>query len=84
MIANFFQPMKPKHLLIFVLSVIFLVLEFNKGFSQVFISGYMANPNGSDSSFEYVQLISTQDIDFSVTPYSVVWSNNGTATMGSR
>ncbi|BAY63876.1 CHU large protein [Calothrix brevissima NIES-22] len=44
------------------------------------ISEILANPNGSDSPFEYVELIATQSIDFSVTPYSVVFANNGTAT----
>lgn len=43
------------------------------------ISELLANPNGSASPFEYVELIATQSIDFSVTPYAVVFSNNGTA-----
>ena len=43
------------------------------------ISEILANPNGTDSPFEYVELIATQSIDFSVTPYAVVFSNNGTA-----
>ena len=48
--------------------------------AAIVISGYIANPSGTDSPFEYVQLKATQDIDFSATPYSVVWANNGTAT----
>ncbi len=44
------------------------------------ISEILTNPNGNDSPFEYVELIATQNIDFSVTPYSVVFANNGTAT----
>jgi predicted extracellular nuclease len=43
------------------------------------ISELLANPSGNDSPFEYVELIATQPIDFSVTPYAVVFSNNGTA-----
>lgn len=39
----------------------------------------LTNPAGTDSPFEYVELIATQTIDFSVTPYAVVFSNNGTA-----
>jgi hypothetical protein len=44
------------------------------------ISEFLANPTGSDTNQEYVELIATKTIDFSVTPYSVVFSNNGTAT----
>lgn len=48
--------------------------------SGLVISEFLANPPGSDSPFEYVELIATRTIDFSATPYSVVFSNNGTAT----
>ncbi|WP_017655601.1 ExeM/NucH family extracellular endonuclease [Fortiea contorta] len=44
------------------------------------ISEILTNPNGNDSPFEYVELIATQAIDFSITPYSVVFANNGNAT----
>jgi hypothetical protein len=44
------------------------------------ISGYMANPAGTDSPYEYVQLKALQAVDFSATPVSIVWANNGTAT----
>lgn len=44
------------------------------------ISELLANPPSTDNSFEWVELLATQTIDFSVTPYSVVVSNNGTAT----
>jgi len=44
------------------------------------ISEVLANPNGTDSPFEWIELIATQNIDFSVTPYSVVACNNGTGT----
>ncbi|MEY4817205.1 MAG: hypothetical protein RLZZ162_4278, partial [Verrucomicrobiota bacterium] len=43
------------------------------------ISGFMANPAGTDSPYEYVQLVATQPINFATTPYSVVFLNNGTA-----
>jgi len=63
--------------------ILFLVILFS-GFvvslnAQIIISGVMANPGGTDSNYEYVQLIATQSIDFSSTPYSVVVCNNGTA-----
>jgi len=44
------------------------------------ISEIWANPGGTDSPFEWVELKATANIDFSVTPYSVVVLNNGTAT----
>ncbi|MBX7093676.1 MAG: choice-of-anchor I family protein [Flavobacteriales bacterium] len=43
------------------------------------ISEFLANPAGTDSPFEYVELVATRNIDFSVTPYSVIVCNNGTA-----
>ena len=44
------------------------------------ISEFLANPSGNDAALEFVELIATKAINFSVTPYSVVWTNNGTAT----
>ncbi|HYG51493.1 MAG TPA: YHYH protein, partial [Flavobacteriales bacterium] len=45
------------------------------------ISEVHANPSAaSDSPFEFVELVATKDIDFTSTPYTVVFSNNGTAT----
>jgi len=62
--------------------------------TPIVISGFLSDPRGSDEpadgtvsgivthhgGYEYVQLMATRDIDFSVTPYSVVTANNGTAT----
>jgi len=45
------------------------------------ISEFMADPTGTDNSNEWVELIATRAIDFSVTPFSVVFANNGTATV---
>ena len=62
----------------------FLWLLFMFGFNatqaQIIITGYMANPASTDAPYEYVQLIATQAINFSTTPYSLVWNNNGVAT----
>ncbi|MBK9591848.1 MAG: choice-of-anchor I family protein [Crocinitomicaceae bacterium] len=44
------------------------------------ISEFLQNPAGTDSPFEYVELLAVDNIDFSVTPYTVIVSNNGTAT----
>lgn len=56
------------------------------------ISGFMANPQGSDANKEFVELIATKAINFATTPYSVVfvqgengsgsWNSGGTATYG--
>lgn len=45
------------------------------------ISEILPNPAGTDSPFEYVELVATRNIDFSVTPYSVVFCNNGSGTV---
>lgn len=44
------------------------------------ISEFHQNPSGTDSPYEYVELLATDDIDFTVTPYSVIVCNNGIAT----
>jgi SprB repeat len=44
------------------------------------ISEFLADPFGSDATFEWVELIATQTIDFSATPYTIVAANNGAAT----
>jgi hypothetical protein len=44
------------------------------------ISEILANPSGTDSPFEYVELVATQSINFTTTPYTIVFTNNGTAT----
>ncbi|MCA6363371.1 MAG: choice-of-anchor I family protein [Bacteroidetes bacterium] len=43
------------------------------------ISEALPNPAGTDSPFEFVELVATRSINFSVTPYTVVVCNNGTA-----
>jgi hypothetical protein len=44
------------------------------------ISEILTNPNGSDSPLEYVELVATTTINFATTPYTVVFTDNGTAT----
>lgn len=64
----------------------FMALSCLLGFSGLaqnpglLISEFYQNPPSSDSPFEYVELLATDDIDFSVTPYTIIVSNNGTAT----
>ncbi len=48
--------------------------------APIVITGYLADPTGTDANYEYIQLMATKNIDFSVTPFAVVTSNNaGTA-----
>lgn len=44
--------------------------------TPIVITGYLTDPTGSDANYEYIQLKATKDIDFSVTPYSLVTCNN--------
>ena len=44
------------------------------------ISEMLPNPTGTDSPFELIELVATRTINFSVTPYTVIAANNGTAT----
>jgi len=45
------------------------------------ITGFMSDVKGGDVNYEYIQFMATQDLDFSVTPYAVVTTNNaGTST----
>jgi hypothetical protein len=53
---------------------------FNTSTKGLLISAVHANPAGNDSPFEFIELIATKAIDFSVTPYTIIWSNNGVAT----
>jgi hypothetical protein len=48
--------------------------------SPVLITGFMSDAAGSDGNNEYVQLMATTDIDFAVTPYAVVVTNNANAS----
>ncbi|HQW81448.1 MAG TPA: Calx-beta domain-containing protein [Pseudomonadota bacterium] len=63
-----------------VLAAVFAALPAFAQSPGMVISEYLANPSGTDSPFEYVELVATRTIDFTVTPYTVVFSNNGTAT----
>lgn len=44
------------------------------------ISEVLANPAGTDTCREYVELLALKPINFSLTPYTVIVNNNGTAT----
>ncbi|WP_256001874.1 MULTISPECIES: DUF5689 domain-containing protein [Pedobacter] len=48
--------------------------------AAIIISGFMADLEGGDGNYEYMQFLATRDINFSVTPYSVVVTNNAGAS----
>ena len=75
MIMNKFN----KQLISILVSVFFSIsiLAQQKG---LLISEVLTNPNGNDSPFEYVELLATTNINFVTTPYSIVFTDNGTAT----
>jgi hypothetical protein len=52
-------------------------LNAHKRLPRLLISEFLANPDGTDSPFEWVELIATDAINFALTPYSVVFSSNG-------
>ncbi len=66
-----------------LLAVFGFVIASSAAFGQtkgLIISEILTNPNGSDSPYEYVELLATMSINFSSTPYTVVFTDNGTAT----
>ena len=69
--------MKKSYILLAFVFQAFASFSQNPG---LVISELLANPPSTDNSFEWVELVATKPIDFSVTPYSVVVCNNGTAT----
>ncbi|WP_207513646.1 DUF5689 domain-containing protein [Longitalea luteola] len=48
---------------------------------DLLITGFMGDPRGGDGGHEYVQMLATKDIDFTATPYSILFCvNSGTAS----
>lgn len=57
------------------------IVNMGSSAQDLLISGFQSDPKGGDGGYEYVQMIATKDIDFSATPYSIVFCNNaGTAS----
>lgn len=48
--------------------------------APIIITGFMSDVKGGDGNYEYVQCMATRDIDFSVTPFSLVTTNNAGAS----
>lgn len=51
--------------------------------APIIITGYLVDPIGTDTNYEYVQLMATKDINFATTPFSIVTTNNAGANMPS-
>ena len=47
----------------------------------VVITGYISDVIGGDGNYEYIQLMATRDINFAMTPYAVVVTNNANASV---
>lgn len=57
------------------------IVNMGSSAQELIISGFQSDPKGGDGGYEYVQMIATKDIDFTATPYSIVFCNNaGTAS----
>jgi hypothetical protein len=48
--------------------------------TPIVISGFIIDPLGTDANYEYIQLVATRDIDFSVEHFTVVTTNNAGAS----
>jgi hypothetical protein len=48
--------------------------------APVIITGFISDVSGGDGNYEYMQFMATRDIDFAVTPFSVVVTNNANAS----
>lgn len=57
-----------------------VVLSSTIEVTPIIITGFISDVKGADGNYEYIQLLATQDIDFSVTPYSLVTTNNAGAS----
>lgn len=68
-----------KKMILFIGTAIMSLSSFAQNPGLV-ISEFYINPPSNDLNLEWVELKATKNIDFSVTPYTVVVCNNGTAT----
>jgi hypothetical protein len=57
-----------------------VVLSSSIELQPVIITGFMADLEGGDGNYEYVQLMATRDINFATTPYALVTTNNAGAS----
>lgn len=56
------------------------IINMGSSAQDLIITGFMADPRGGDGGYEYVQMLATKDINFTTTPFSIVFcANAGTA-----
>lgn len=68
-----------KKILLFIIGL--LTLNVHSQNPGLVISEVYINPAGTDSCKEFVELIATKNINFSLTPYTIIVNNNGAATI---
>lgn len=57
------------------------IVNMGSSSQDLLITGLQTDPKGGDGGQEYVQMLATTDINFTLTPYSIVFCNNaGTAS----
>ncbi len=66
------------HLKNFLSAIVIVCCSICNIHGSVLISGIMADPASYDNIYEYVQFMTSERIDFSETPYTVIICNNGT------
>jgi hypothetical protein len=52
------------------------IVNMGTSAQDLLITGFQSDPKGGDGGYEYVQMLATKNIDFTVTPYSIVFSAN--------
>ncbi|MBB6237845.1 hypothetical protein HDC90_002469 [Pedobacter sp. AK013] len=70
--------LKPQHRLRTASDI--AVLSSTIEIPSAIITGWIADPMGTDANNEYIQFLATRDINFTTTPFSVVSSNNAGAS----
>lgn len=57
------------------------IVNMGSSAQELLITGFQSDPKGGDGGYEYVQMLATKDINFTTTPYCIVFNNNaGTAS----
>jgi len=70
--------LKPHHRMVNATDLVLLSSEVE--IAPILITGFVSDAKGTDANYEYIQLMATEDIDFSVTPYALVTTNNAGAS----
>ncbi|HEX6429877.1 MAG TPA: DUF5689 domain-containing protein, partial [Niastella sp.] len=52
------------------------IINMGSSAQDLLITGNQTDPKGGDGGNEYTQMLATTDIDFSITPYCIVYCNN--------